>query len=641
MRSVLVALLVVVAGLTWLFVSGGARQDATAVPAKLVAAGEVAEVEEGGSRVATAGGGLPERTEGNASLQRDRVPAASGASVAADTLNQDTFKEGRWLLRGFVTDSNRRPIVAADVTVRSRSLSGVMRAGEKAQTDSEGRFGMVCWDPGVRVTAQAADGSRSDDVAADVPAPDAAWPVVDVELVVPDRVSLSGIVLDADGQPLEGASVGAVPRPAKQKNGTRAAKPDRVLSDIDGRFELLLPAGRSYVVRARRDRVETVAVYVDVVANVMSSVELVMPGAIGVSGLVLLPDGRPASGGEVLTWLDGPMGANRITSKCEDDGTFKLVLPALGDYLLIAKGKKGLRAGLSPVNLTAAQPRARLTLQLVQPSKLDGLVVDEGGKPMAGFKVVGVARRSPGGSRARRMLEMELAGVTDSVRTAYDGSFTLAVSPVYVYSVVAKGFDGPQPIEGWVHSVPAGTTSIEIEVHAKSGVVIGRVECEDAPKKSLPFRVELIFQKGDVAHIEDPFAEIHGALFRLPPRMPGERFWVRVVPSDSGYAPCRSDPYVVGKGRRILNFKLQPWANVPIQIVDADGSPIVGRQVTLQQGGPLGHRATGATDRAGRITLQAVPGATKLFVASDDGDVELTGLVAVPGANAEVARRLR
>lgn len=641
MRSVLVLFLVVIAGLTWLLVSGGARQDATAVPATLVAAGDVAEAEEGGSRVATAGGGLPVRTEGNASLQRDRVPAASGASVAADTLSKDTFKEGRWLLRGFVIDSNRRPIVGAEVTVRSREWSSGMRAGDKTQTDSEGRFGVVCWDPRIRVTAQVPHGGRSDDIAIDAPVPDAEWPVVDAELMVHDRAALSGIVRDADGQPLEGASVRAVPNPAKLKNGTRAASSERVLSDIDGRFELLLPAGRSYVVRARRDRVETVAVYVDVVANVMSSVELVMPGAIGVSGLVLLPDGRPASGGEVLTWLDGPRGATRIKVKSEDDGTFKLVLPTFGDYLLVAKGKKGLRAGLIPVHLGAAQPRVRLTLQLVQPHKLHGRVVNEGGKPMAGFEVFGVAQRSPGGSQAQRMLEIEVAGVADSVRTAPDGSFTLAVAPDHTYGVAAKGFDGPQPIEGWVHNVPAGTDSIEIEVRAKSGAVIGRVKCDDAPKKSPAYRVELIFQEGDVAHTEDPFAEIHGSLFRLPPRMPGERFWIRVVPSDSGYAPCRSEQYVVGKGRSGLSFKLQPWANVPIRIVDADGSPIVGRQVTLQQGGPLGHRATGATDRAGRITLQAVPGSTKLFVASEDGDVELTGLAAVPGANAEVARRLR
>ncbi|MCA3008948.1 MAG: sigma-70 family RNA polymerase sigma factor [Phycisphaerales bacterium] len=131
----------------------------------------------------------------------------------------------------------------------------------------------------------------------------------------PARGDLVGIVLDADGRPLAGARVRAIPETGR---GAGLATPERrplpfVATDRAGGFVVPdLPAGRIDVVVHADGHAPATLVLTDTSA-VRDPVRVVLPRGVALRGRVVDQDGAPVAGVQVL--LGGSYGIQRVTDE--------------------------------------------------------------------------------------------------------------------------------------------------------------------------------------------------------------------------------------------------------------------------------------------------------------------------------------
>ncbi|RMG16709.1 MAG: carboxypeptidase regulatory-like domain-containing protein, partial [Planctomycetota bacterium] len=219
------------------------------------------------------------------------------------------------------------------------------------------------------------------------------------ELALRASCSLRGRVLSADGLPLAGAEVVADGR----------AQEVRARTDAEGRFRLAgLGEGLFVVGASLRGWVSAVARDVPVTAGGGGEVELRLERAGSLGGTLRGPDGQPLSGGLVFAFA----GERRLDmTRSDADGRYRLEDLPPGAVTLFARSEDyGLSARGDATVLAGSL--APLDLALDEGPRIEGVLRDRRGEPLAGLRVVArsrigdaVRRSEPTGPDGRYRIE--------------------------------------------------------------------------------------------------------------------------------------------------------------------------------------------------------------------------------------------
>jgi len=236
--------------------------------------------------------------------------------------------------------------------------------------------------------------------------------VTDLEFVLPDGLTVRGLVVDAEERPLAGAEVALF-----QFNSESTAVV--ATTDADGRFTLRHALPMSSFLFARTVR-HAASRYQNLQGSDGGAVDVVIQlldaGGV-VAGVVLGPDGRPVCGAEVQVGISGLEGVVKSTGMTAtavpvhtgEDGRFRAIGLAAGEQPVFVRA-----AGLVPwrgacvVNEYAT---TAMRIDLIGGVTCTGIVRDATGAPVAGADV------------RPRGLDGALWCWTESTR---DGAFTLS-----------------------------------------------------------------------------------------------------------------------------------------------------------------------------------------------------------------------
>lgn len=321
------------------------------------------------------------------------------------------------------------------------------------------------------------------------------------ELVVGRRARFAGTVVDAAGDPIEGAEVRFVLRQSLFRElgiirpwGTDDPRPG-VTTDASGWFELEDVAGGEQVgLLARANGYATTEVDLSREGDTgMRIVLRVVDDERLIQGIVYDSMGAPVPGASVA--------AGKEVATTAGDGSFRLAwsLEDAGDYVQgddgvwRAEHDTSLLVAVKEGHLPARVPVADLDLSRTitlhlggPPLSVEGRVVDETGSPLEGVVVwaadtthFGHFVRDSGGGRAHvRVSIEELArGIdrADGVVTAADGTFRFDGLLDRDYDLLA--YHPSSATRGGPWTVAAGSTSLELVVESEAGTqrVAGRV----------------------------------------------------------------------------------------------------------------------------------------------------------------------
>jgi RNA polymerase sigma factor (sigma-70 family) len=259
-----------------------------------------------------------------------------------------------------------------------------------------------------------------------------------VRLTLARGFEIAGVVRFDDGSPAAGVAV-AADRPYQFAGGA----PDARLTGVDGRFQLrgvARGAHALHVTAPPRMDVDVVPLVSDPVECGSADVVLVVRRGATISGVVRDADGRPLSGIAISATQRGGRGDSVVARSGADgafrlrglpDGVFDLAAerdPYPGTEPLLPARRFGVPGGTSGVEFVLG---ATLSLQ--------GIVVDEDGRPVSGLALV--------------------AGASQAV-TREDGSFVLSGLASGRHAIrLGQGNTGTlEPSD----EVPAGTRGLRL-----------------------------------------------------------------------------------------------------------------------------------------------------------------------------------
>lgn len=334
------------------------------------------------------------------------------------------------------------------VAVSGERFPGMAASGgaaAKAATDDHGRFRIAGLLPGRRQVSATAAGLRATSIDVLVEAGEARE---DVELALGTTTTMSGIVLDERGKPVEGASV-ALSDP--DQGWRRLGEELTAVSQGDGAFVVdgVPPGDYDVAVYPYRrvDRARPPAL--NVPAGGVDGVELVVTRGSTISGVVTR-GGRPIGGARVYV-----RGRGSEQSVSEIDGRFRLRAIEPGDHRLYAESiQDGAFTNGPVVRVNAGNDVTGVTLELDLAGAISGVVVDQRGAPVAGA-----------------YLSVRLVKGNDfgEATTADDGSFAIgALSGGGEYAVTIRASKQSslryQPVSGGEHPrVPVADGSSRVE----------------------------------------------------------------------------------------------------------------------------------------------------------------------------------
>ena len=282
-----------------------------------------------------------------------------------------------------------------------------------------------------------------------------------VELTVADAFTVAGTVVDPRGEPVAGAEIWGQGRHRSWPNAERLAR-----TDSTGRFHVRGFAGNG-VLGARAAghlpsvTLEVRSMPVDERGHKTATLELGEAGG-RVSGHVLDPDGRPVAGASVHA---GPRGGGMVQlpdgrwalepgpapARTDAQGAFLLhgdVSAGTHEVTVVARGYPAWQGEVVVVDGTTTS----LDVRLEHPASIAGRVVDAGGRPVAGARVL-AAKESPGGHYFHRFPPSE-------ARSDEDGRFTVTWLAPGERELNASVPDRPQLGKArGVVACEAGTTS--------------------------------------------------------------------------------------------------------------------------------------------------------------------------------------
>jgi hypothetical protein len=437
------------------------------------------------------------------------------------------------------------------------------------------------------------------------------------ELVLGPGVTLAGRVLDARGNPLEGAFINT----HVEGPGIWSASRARLTrSDAAGAFRIQALAPGKVQVQAQLEGYRTVERSLGLLdgGDQRGDIELVLERGNALAGRVVWPDGSPAEATVAVQSearaqpLDEPDG-----QKTADDGAFQVSGLGDGPFRIEALATKTEEL-LVRSELTGRERKKKkhttwkavvehvpagtndLLLTLSPGLALSALVVDDLGAPVTDFQVTATRiELQPGGWRR------ELDPLQRSFRDT-DGSFTLEgfVPGQWQVSLSARGHGPSEPAqvelpgaERLVLVLPREARVRGHVVDASGAVVPGahvRAEREHGGHMLRFFGAGEGLERSDAS----------GA-FELTQLAPGT---VRLVAQVEGRAPSQPLPLelAAGETRSEVVLELRLGATILGQVLDAAGRPDARREVSVANW-EAHHHSSHETDDDGSFRATGLP----------------------------------
>ena len=205
-----------------------------------------------------------------------------------------------------------------------------------------------------------------------------------------------GVVLAANGSPLQGVAVSARKQHSEQNPVTVNAAPS-VTSNADGTFEVIevspgtdmfLEGSHSQYLTSESDRFDLTA------GSAIDEVVLVMKIGGEVSGIVIDEVGTPIEGAVVAVrdnWF-GEVNPESLPNKAYSDAAGNWSIKSLpdGDHTLLCSVSGYLLIERSGVTVTEGHNHGNVELQMVRGAVLEGVVTDVNGVPIEGVRVTAI-----------------------------------------------------------------------------------------------------------------------------------------------------------------------------------------------------------------------------------------------------------
>lgn len=395
----------------------------------------------------------------------------------------------------------------------------------------------------------------------------------------------------------------------------------RVIADERGRGRLVLPEGESVELRVEspdgwrghyRVRVERPGE-----DEAPPPLRLVLHPPLHLPLRIVAADGgEPLPG--ALAWMSGAAGAAVAAA---DDGVALLAVPAEEDVEVHAAAGGFQRLSL---DLPAAERPAAgkpLVLPLAARGVVAGVVVDPSGEPIAGARVLLRLRwaRETAWDPARRGVEV--------AETDAEGRFRIATAPTRGEVLLRAEAPGLATVEA---TAALGATDMRLVLGA-GGAVSGRLRAADGGAveggevRLFPAAEPRQIQRDEDGERVGGLAAVpHTAgLFRFPQVAAGMHELVARVP---GHQPLVVPGIEVAEGGEVDlgRLDLRPEAVLDGRVLDAEGEPIVGAKVTVEQAWigfrspSLGNRGREVvSDEQGRFRLGGLSEGTPLGVRTE------------------------
>lgn len=356
-------------------------------------------------------------------------------------------------ITGVVRASTGSPVEGAEVVA---SASGVIVG---ATTARDGSYRVEALPVGRYVVS--ADGAGLVGAQQDVVV--AAGAVATADFTLGDAVAIRGVVVDARGGPVAGASVEArlagAPRPKDGLDEPAPGTVETAATGEDGAFELdHLPRGR-FEITVEHEAFRPLRTSL---SSPSAPARLVLVGRPALDGVVLESDGAPVAGASVRLHPLGGQEEPDLPATTDEQGRFRVFAPAEGRYRVEATVLAGLsnRRAKLEVELKAAAPAAAVTLQLPKGLSISGRTEAKGGAPVAKVKVLAFFDPRANSGKAP----------ADDARLAFavsgaDGAFVLDHLCEGSWRLTAQGASA---------TVPAGSTGVTLVVEQRA-LVRGRV----------------------------------------------------------------------------------------------------------------------------------------------------------------------
>ncbi len=349
-------------------------------------------------------------------------------------------------LRGRVVDGDGNPVAGARLLLLRQTPDGVVTS--QSASDPAGRFAFNALAEGEQADLEVrAEGF----VTTLLPGLASASEGGPLEIVLAAGIRLSGLVLDADGQPVAGALVSAV-----AGSGEGAGQPRLSATDADGRFDIAeLPAGELSLRARRANGPAGPELRLEVAAGEnRADLELKLFGEAVVAGTVGDAAGAPLAGVTVVAEVTVPeRDAALLRTRTDTAGHFRLVGGLHGHWHLTAS-----RAGYRPADqeLEVVLDAADVQLRLLASPPLTGLVTDPEGRAIAAAEVRLEPRRGADGrDRLSREGSSAVSGPNGSFQLPTEGAGTYALrataagfAPIVDRLIaISAGEEGPLHVE--------------------------------------------------------------------------------------------------------------------------------------------------------------------------------------------------
>lgn len=237
-------------------------------------------------------------------------------------------------------------------------------------------------------------------------------------------LALTGLVVDADGAPVEGATVLARP----QEGGSAGT----TVTDATGQFHLEVPEGGYLVAAVPPGAALDVAEWTvqgPVTAGAAQRLRIELPPYVEVGGHLTHADGMPVAAANLRLYRYAPSGYYSLDLRTAADGSYHALVPA-GDVFYSVEAPSGSGLG----NLRSARPHLTGS----------GTTLDLTLRPTV--RVTGTVRGDDGGSVAGFLSADDPAtGATAVAAIGTDGAYAIDLpTGEYVVRVFDQGEDYPQ-----------------------------------------------------------------------------------------------------------------------------------------------------------------------------------------------------
>ncbi|HUP64938.1 MAG TPA: carboxypeptidase-like regulatory domain-containing protein [Thermoanaerobaculia bacterium] len=517
---------------------------------------------------------------------------------------------------GLVVDEEGRPVPAAMVTSDANNLVMQMRRGSMAWSGPDGRFVLRGAPTGdefrLKATRKGLPESESDPMRLA-----AGEQKSNVSIVIPRGITVTGRIVNRDGEPVANAEI----RPAKAAAGPGSGMVMRRImiaggvdeeparSGADGSFALQLARGRYDITFGGEAWAPKSLRGVDVSPG-LEPMEVTLEEAVAVSGRVVRADGSGVPDVNVSAFMMGTF-SNPQPSVTGPDGSFTVTGLPRGTVNLNATKLDDFIREMK----TVEAPATNVLIELAPGGGVRGRVVEKGTKrPVADFQA-GIS-----GERGGRGMRIMGPPSLKSFRSD-DGSFELQNVPVGSTEivVVAPGFvtarvpgvtiEEGKVVEDLVIEVDAGT-KVTGRVLGPDGSPVSGAMVNLQAESEMPMGMP--FGAGSGSATSDANGE-----FSIPAVEEGERSF-RV--SKEGYV---SDVQTVNvSGREIkIDFRLSAGQTVTGVVVSESGAPVADASVSAGTAASGASAKNARTDSNGVFRMEGVAPGRYTFRASHPSHV--------------------